>query len=156
MSPVLCEIPSPVGVMLSIYWCQRVSKIKHAFWSGVLNVTIKRFNSAFPFINVSTCFRYKMIIASRFRRGFFGTTKKKPVRTAVAYVISLAVGILLLKRLSQRGKSSFQGNLLIVAVFNFTNGSQKTDRLLNRNQTKFGSLFTMEQIVVDIKCYKMV
>ncbi|XP_022799085.1 carbohydrate sulfotransferase 14-like [Stylophora pistillata] len=29
-------------------------------------------------------------------------TKKKPVRTAVAYVISLAVGILLLKRLSQR------------------------------------------------------
>lgn len=55
-------------------------------------------------INVFAFFLYNMTTSSRFKRGFYSVTKRKPVRIAVAYVVSLVIGILLLKKLSQQGR----------------------------------------------------
>ncbi|KAL9982733.1 hypothetical protein ACROYT_G004818 [Oculina patagonica] len=43
-----------------------------------------------------------MTTPSRFKRGLYSVTKRRPVRIAVAYVFSLVIGILLLKKLSQQ------------------------------------------------------
>lgn len=43
-----------------------------------------------------------MLATSRFKRGFYNVAKRKPVKIAVVYVISLVLGILLLKKLSEQ------------------------------------------------------
>ena len=52
-----------------------------------------------------TRFLNMMPAPSRFKRGFYNVTKTKPVKIAVVYVISLVLGILLLKKLSEQGKT---------------------------------------------------
>ena len=83
------------------FWISLISDRRHVTLGYIDNTKFSTPNQRDAF----TRFLNMMPAPSRFKRGFYNVTKRKPVKIAVVYVISLVLGILLLKKLSEQGKT---------------------------------------------------